>query len=290
MRGALAFLMTALLATGALLAQAPLPTFEAASVKPADPAAQGRFIRRQPGGRFSTQGMPVREIVRFAYQVQDFQLEGMPSWAATESYDIIAKAEGDPPPSPPGTVDSMMLMLRSLLQERFKLATHTERKELPVYALVRLRPDQLGPRLEPSTGDCQAMVAGAQAAARAGGAAPPPDVNGRPACGIRGGFGTLAGNGFPMGPLVNTLAQIVRRTVVDRTGLEGPWAFDLKFAPDPNQLPAGALPPGQALPAVDPDSPSIFTAVEEQLGLRLESTRAPVDVLVIDRLERPTPD
>ena len=276
-------------------AQAPdkLPTFEAATIKPTDPNAQGQFFRRQPGGRFSTSNMPVRELVRFAYGVQDFQLDGVPAWASTERYDITAKAEGDPPPMPPGSAsDPMILMFRSLLEERFQLKVHRETRELPVYALTRLRADRLGPNLEPSTLDCQAIVTAAQTAARAGGAPPqppPPDEKGRPPCGIRGGFGVLAGNGFPIAQLVNTLAQIVRRTVVDRTGLTGPWAFDMKFAMDPNQLPF-APPPGTQLPPIDPDAPSIYTALEEQLGLKLESTRGPVDMVIVDRLERPTPD
>jgi bla regulator protein blaR1 len=279
----------------AVFAQAPTasPTFEAATIKPSDPASQGQYIRRQPGGRFSTTNMPVRELVRFAYNVQDFQLDGIPAWASSERYDIIAKAEGDPPPMPPGSeADPMILMFRALLADRFQLKVHRDTREQPVYALTRARADRLGPRLEPSTLDCQAIITAAQAVARAGGPPPqppPPDASGRPSCGIRGGFGMLAGNGFPIAQLVNTLAQVVRRTVVDRTGLTGAWAFDLKFAMDPNQLP-GPLPPGVQLPPVDPDSPSIFTAVEEQLGLRLESTRGPVDMVIVDRLERPTPD
>jgi len=92
-----------------------------------------------------------------------------------------------------------------------------------------------------------------------------------------------------MAQLVNTLAQLVRRTVVDRTGLTGPWAFDLKFALDPSQMPF-APPPGAQLPPIEPDAPSINTAVEEQLGLKLESTRGPVDMVIVDRLGRPIPD
>jgi bla regulator protein blaR1 len=291
----MALAVVAVLAFAAVLrAQAveTLPSFEAASIKPSDPNSQGQSIRRQPGGRFSTSNMPVRELVRFAYGVQDFQLDGVPAWARSERWDVTAKAEGDPPPTLPGTgVDPMTLMLRSLLIDRFKLAAHRETRELPIYALVRLQPDRLGPRLEPSTVDCEKLIAERMAAARAGGtlAAPPPDVNGRPTCGIRGGFGTLAGNGFPLNQLASTLAQLVGRTVIDRSGLTGTWGFDLKFAIDPNQLPF-APPPGQAPPPADPDSPSIFKAVEEQLGLKLESTKGPVDMVIVDRLERPTPD
>jgi len=279
-------------------AQAPAPpasspSFEVATIKPADPSSQGQFVRRQPGGRMSTSNMPLRELVRFAYAVQDFQLDGVPAWASNERYDINAKAEGDLPPMPPGSEsDPMILMFRSLLAERFQLKVHRETRDMPVYALIRLRAERLGPGLEPSKLDCQAIVSAAQAAARAGGPPPqppPPDEKGRPSCGIRGGFGTLAGNGFAMAQLVNTLAQLVRRTVVDRTGLTGPWAFDLKFAMDANQMPF-APPPGVQLPPIDPDAPSIFTAVEEQLGLKLESTRGPVDMVIVDRLERPTLD
>ena len=149
MRHALTSLFVAIAVIAVLHAQAPgpAPAFEAATIKPSDPAAQGGNIRRQPGGRFSTSNMPLRELVRFAYQVQDFQLEGVPSWASTERFDIIAKAEGDPPPVLPGTgPDQLMLMLRTLLAERFQLKLHNETKEMPIYALVRLRPDRLGPR------------------------------------------------------------------------------------------------------------------------------------------------
>ena len=296
MRRALTSLFVAIAAIAVLHAQAPAPApaFEAATIKPSDPTTPGQFVRRQPGGRFSTSNMPLRELVRFAYQVQDFQLEGVPAWASTERYDIIAKAEGDPPPVLPGTgPDQLMLMLRTLLAERFQLKLHNETKEMPIYALVRLRPDRLGPRLEQSTVDCVTLIQSMQAAARAGGPAPtppPPDASGRPTCGIRGGFGSLAGNGFPLNQLSATLSQMVRRTVIDRTGLSGTWAFDLKFTPDAGQLPPGASPNGPDAPVIDPNGPSIFTAVQEQLGLKLDATRGPVEMLIVDRLERPTPD
>lgn len=275
-------------------ASAPsLPSFEAATIKPSDPNSQGQFIRRQPGGRFSTSNMPLRELVRFAYGVQPFQLDGLPPWASNERYDVTAKADGDPPAVLPGTgPDPMVLMLRSLLIDRFKLVTHNETRDMPIYALVRLRSDRLGPRLEQSTVDCEKLIAERTAAARAGGAAPQPpspDTQGRPTCGIRGGFGTLAGNGFPLNQLASTLAQIVGRTVIDRTGLAGTWGFDLKFAMDPAQMPF-APPPGAQVPAIDPDSPSIFRAVEEQLGLKLDSTRGSVEMVIVDRLERPALD
>jgi uncharacterized protein (TIGR03435 family) len=165
--------LSVLAAGAALHAQAPgsspAPTFEAATIKPSDPQSQAQFIRRPGGGRFQTSNMPLRELVRFAYGVQSFQLDGVPAWAASERYDINAKADGDPPPVLPGTgTDPMTLMLRSLLVERFKLAAHHETREMPIYALVRLRPDRLGPRLEQSTVDCEKLIAERMAAVRAG--------------------------------------------------------------------------------------------------------------------------
>ena len=275
--------------------QAPekLPSFDAASIKPSDPSAQAQFIRRQPGGQWTSSNMPLRALVRVAYGVQDFQLDGLPAWAESEHYDIVAKAAGDPARVLPGTgTDPTTLMLRSLLIDRFKLVAHHETREMPIYALVRLRPDRLGAHLEPSKVDCDKLLADRLAAARSGGPPPqppPPDANGRPTCGLNVGFGTMLGNGFPIGELANTLAAMVKRTVVDRTGLTGPWAFDMKFAVDPAQLPF-APPPGVQLPPTDPDAPSLVTALEEQLGLKLESTKGPVDMVIVDRLEHPTPD
>jgi uncharacterized protein (TIGR03435 family) len=271
--------------------EAPLPAFEAASVKQNKDAPPGQFVRRQPGGRFTTTNMPLRELIRFAYQVQNFQLEGGPAWLTTDRWDIVAKAEGDPLPSPPGgPPDPMMLMLRTLMVDRFKLVVHRETKELPVYALVLARKDgKLGPKLTPSTVDCAAM-----AAARGRSNAPPPPAppqpGERPVCGFRIGFGQMAAGGFPLSQLATGLSGLVQRVVLDRTGLTGSYDLEMTFAPDPSQFPGGALPPGVELPPIDPNSPSIFTALQEQLGLKLDAQRGPVEVLVIDRVERPTAD
>jgi len=267
---------------------ADTPAFEVASVKP-NKSGDGRvMIGMQPGGRFTATNVPLRMLIRNAYQLQDAQLVGGPDWIASDRFDIMAKAEGDPPPTPPGTAGPIQLMLRTLLADRFKLVVHNETRELPIYALVLARSDgRLGPQLRPAAVDCAAM-----AAARGRGGPPPalPQPGERPTCGMRIGPGQMAGGGFPLSQFATTLSQFVQRGVVDRTGLTGNFDLDLTWTPD-FQGRGGPPPPGAPdLPPIDPNGPSIFTAVQEQLGLKLDSQKGPVDVLVIDRVEQPTPD
>lgn len=264
------------------------PTFEVASVKP-NRSGDGRVgIGMQPGGRFTATNVPLRTLIRLAYQLQDFQIVGAPGWIATDRFDINAKAEGDVPPAPlGGPPGPMQFMMQSLLAERFNLKVHTERRDMPIYALALARNDRaLGPQLRPAAVDCAAMMA----ARRGGGPPPPPLQPGeRPQCGMRIGPGQMAGGGFPLSQLANTLSSFVQRVVVDRTELTG--TFDLDFTWTPDQLPQGPPPPGAPpLPPIDPNGPSIFTALQEQLGLKLESTRGPVEVLVVDSVSQPTPD
>ncbi len=202
----------------------PPPTsFEAASVKPNRSGDPDSSVRRQPGGRFNTVNAPLRSLITLAYQLQGFQLVGAPDWVGNERFDIVAKIEGDPPPMPPGSPsDPMILAVRALLAERFKLVVHRETRQLDIYALVVATPDgKPGRALRQTTQDCPALMA---AAARGG------------------------------------------------------------------ALSRGPLPAGADAPAVDPDAPSLFTALQEQLGLKLESTKGPVEVLVVDSVDRPTPD
>jgi uncharacterized protein (TIGR03435 family) len=254
-------------------------SFEAASVKPNRSGDQGSSVRRQPGGRFNATNMPLRALITFAFQIQGFQLVNAPDWVAEERFDIVAKMEGDPPPVMPGSgPDQMMLAARTLLADRFKLVTHRETRELDIYALVIARPDgKLGPALRQSNDDC----ARAMETLRQGG--PPPQM----LCGARQNFGRIQFGGFPLSQFANGLAGQVGRVVIDRTGLTGLWDFELTFAPEQRR---GPLPPGAELPPIDPNAPSLFTAIQEQLGLRLESTKGPVEVLVVDSVERPTGD
>jgi uncharacterized protein (TIGR03435 family) len=258
--------------------------YEAASVKPNKEGGRGSSIRRQPGGRLNATNFPLRALITFAYQIQGFQLVGDPSWIRNENFDIVAKMEGDPPPVMPGTgPDPHMLAMRTLLADRFKLTVHRETREMDIYALVLARPDgTLGSGLRRTTTDCEAMMA-----ANRGG--PPPQAPGPNApflCGMRGTPGKLSVNAMPLSLFANNLSGQVQRVVVDRTGLSGGWDFEITYAPEQPINP----PPGVEFPAADPNAPSLFTAIQEQLGLKLQSTKGPVEVLVVDRVERPTPD
>jgi uncharacterized protein (TIGR03435 family) len=230
--------------------------------------------------------MPLRVLITFAYQLQQQQLIGGPSWVANDRFDIVAKMEGDPAPVAPGAgPDPLMLAMRTLLTERFKLVTHKETRDLDVYALTVARPDgKLGPAIKPSTTDCAALMAG-----RRGGGPPPapPDPNGPVVCGLRGNIGRISMGGFLVSEFGRSLQGLAGRLVIDRTGLKGPYDLELTFQQD---RPNGPLPPGVELPPVDPNAPNLFTALQEQLGLKLESTKAPIEVLVIDSVEQPALD
>ena len=294
-----ASVLLALSPAARVLAQAPVPpadnadraTFEVASVKTNKSGDNRIGIGFAPGGRFRATNVPLRELIAAAYgppqPLAAFQITGGAKWVETDRFDIVAKAPGDPQPGPNGPPPAMFAMLRNLLVERFQLAVHRETKDSPVYALVLARADgKLGPQLHPATTDCAALMAAARAR---GGAPPPPPAPGeRMPCGMRMFPGNLSGGGSSIAQITNVLARFVSRTVVDKTGLTGNYDLDLQWTPD--QLPQGRgdAPPG--IPAVDPNGPSIFTAVQEQLGLKLDSTRGPVDVLVIDRAEHPTED
>jgi bla regulator protein blaR1 len=259
--------------------------FEAASVKPSNPDAPGMGIRRQPGGRFNTINTPVKVLITFAYQVQNFQVVGGPDWVGSDRFDIVAKMDGDPPAVIPGTgADHMMLAVRTLLKDRFKLALRKETRELDIYALTMARSGgKPGPALKPASGDCSP-----EAFAKRPGQ-PPAAPGGAPqVCGMAQGPGRIRFGGYPLTLFANNISNRVGRQVVDRTGLSGNWDFELAFAAE---LPPGAqLPPGVEPPPADPDAPNLFTAIQEQLGLKLEATKGPVDVYVIERIEKPTPD
>ena len=283
----LAAAFTAVSVFGLSAQQAPEPststTFEAASIKPNKSGDGNAFVRRQPGGRFDAVNVATRFLITFAYQLQPFQLAGDPDWVKNDRLDINAKMEGDPPPTPPGAgPDPMMLAVRALLADRFTLVMHTETRDLDIYALVMARPGgKPGPALKPAAGDCAAELK----SGRRGG--PPPGPNDPVTCGSRQSFGHIRFGGMPLSVFANGISGQLGRMVIDRTGLAGNWDFELTFAPE---RPLGALPPGVEPPPVDPNAPTIFTAVQEQLGLKLDATKGPVDVWVIDRIEQPMPD
>ena len=262
-------------------APAPGPAFEVASVKPNKSGELVGSIGGRPGGQVVVTNNTLRNIVRNAYQLQNFQIVGGPEWFDTERFDITAKAVDSNP-----TQQEFQSMVQRLLADRFKLVVHRETRQSPIYALVLARSDGTrGPKLTPSTTDCLAL-----AAAAARGATPPPappNPNGRPLCGTRTLPGRILAGGVTMDDLARNVSNFAGRMTLNRTGLQGRFDLELEFTPD--QLPPeGTLPPGLPKPPVD--GPSLFTAMQEQLGLKLDSQRGPVDVLVIDAADRPTPD
>jgi uncharacterized protein (TIGR03435 family) len=265
-------------------------TFEVASVKPNKSGDGPTMAGRQPGGRVTLTNIPLRLMIRNAYQLQDLQIVDAPKWMSVERFDIVAKAAGNLPPPRPGNPGDQ-LMMRSLLADRFKLVVHQETRELASYALELARRDgKLGPQLRPSTVDCAAI-----AAARERSGEPPPGAQGveRPQCGFRATGGRATGGqmmagGFPFSQLAVVLSQMLRQVVIDKTGLTGNFDFELNWTPDEvSQRPSAGAP---SLPATDPIGPSMLTALQEQLGLKLRWGKGLADVLVIDHVERPTPD
>jgi len=249
--------------------------FEAASIKPNPSGGTGAFrFQFQPGGRFDGLNLSLQSLVRNAYRLQPFQIIGGPSWFATATFDIVAKAAGNAAP------EDMIEMVKALLTDRFKLKVHRETRELPIYELVLARSDgKLGPQLKPSSVDCSDAMRGAPPPT-------PPAPGARPTCGMRGSANstgtTLTAGGATLAQLASNLSNAAARTVVDKTGLTGGYDMDLSFIPDATlrlaDVPATA------------DRPSLYTALQEQLGLKLESAKGPVEVLVIDGAEKPVED
>jgi bla regulator protein blaR1 len=269
------------------------PKFEVASIKP-NKSGDGRVMLGAPGGRFTATNVPLGLLITFAYQIQPFQLHGSPSWLNSDRFDIVATADGDIPlvPQAPGTPSTLALMVRSLLADRFHLVMHPETREMPIYALVLARSDgKLGPNIKPAKTDCAAVARGRRA-----GGPPAPLQPGQPIdCGLMMGFGNMNAGGMPLAELGRTLSQQLGRVVLDKTGLTGTFDFTLSYAPEGRGGLPGGGPPGGPPPLVngaviDPNLPTLFTALQEQLGLKLDSQRGPVEMLVIDRVEQPTED
>jgi uncharacterized protein (TIGR03435 family) len=267
--------------------------FEVVAIRPVEGINERAMMRMTPGGYESS--VPLGILVRQAVQKADYQIFGAPNWMDSERYSIRAKV---PEGAPQGAMNAMML---NLLKDRFQLVIHLETRELPIFNLVLAREDgRLGPELKPTPAECQAMLAERAAAAKAaaGRGGPPPAFPPLPGPGeaLPCGFGMVGPGNIrisarTLAQFIPTLSDLSRRPVIDKTGLTGMYDFSLKFAPDSAGLagPFALLAPPTP-PPVDPDAPSFSTAVQEQLGLRLENARGPVEVVVIDKLERPTFD
>ena len=241
--------LTIAASTAALSAQL---TFEVASIRASTSLNQGGTMGPKPG-RFFAINVPTTSFITFGHNIKSYQLVGVPDWARTDRYNLDATT------GPNASMDQMREMMRSLLDERFKFRAHRETRQLDGYALVRLTNDRLGPSMQASTLNCRDPKA-----ARPQG--------GRFTCGITFGPGSFIAGDITPAILADLLTGHAGGVVIDKTGLAGNFDVELKWAPD--------LAPS--------DLPSIFTAVQEQLGLRLVSEKVPSEVLVIDSIERPT--
>jgi uncharacterized protein (TIGR03435 family) len=233
--------------------------FEVASIKKAEPDARGRYIRMQTAHQFLAYNHALKTLIAAAYDVSPQAISSGPAWVETERYEILAKAPGDVRPN----LNEQMAMLRALLAGRFKLTFHREQKEMPVYSLTVAKG---GSKLREST------------------VSPDATPEGPPALAFIVGPGTLRlpARYASMDEFTSLLQRsALERPVVDRTGLAGRYDFDLVFSIDENLF-GGALGKGPE----EPTAPGLFAALQEQLGLKLEATRGPVSVLVIDHAER----
>jgi uncharacterized protein (TIGR03435 family) len=273
----LCVVVTLVLLASFVHAQNDGPAFETASIKESSGPSLGTFAP----DRFSRNNITLSLLLVYAHQMSEFQIVGGPDWVRERRYDVLAKADSRP------TADQMRMMVRRLLAERFSLKTHIETRELPRYALMMARTDRrLGPKLQPSKYDCPAIVA-----ARGPDYRPPtgpPQPGDPPRCALMGRVGggsqTTIMEGQPMPAIAKLLQPQAGRVVVDKTGLTG--TYDVELETEPQVVPGI---PANAF-GVPREGLSLFTALPEQLGLKLESERGPVDVLVIDSVELPMPN
>jgi uncharacterized protein (TIGR03435 family) len=281
----------------ALRAQTPAtdakaPAFDVASIRP-NASIGGRLSFRMPADRFEAANISLRELVKVAFgepgqMLPDYQVSGGPNWIQTDRFDVRAIAAGD---LTLGSVDAAkkLMMLRELLADRFRLRIHHGARVGARYALVPARSDQrLGPRLRRSDVDCDAFASAHDHA----GAEPAAELLSQSPCriqlAVRGAVWIWRMTGQSMAVLAYSLSHQLDRPVVDRTGLVGRFDLELEFNPP---VSGGSVdPPGVDRQPSLSDGSSIFTAVQEQLELKLESTKGPVEVLVIDHAEKPSED
>jgi uncharacterized protein (TIGR03435 family) len=245
--------------------QKPL-AFEAASIKPNGPDASGQIrvaIMPQPGGRLTIVNANLRILIQFAYNIDDAQISGGPAFMDSDRYDIVAKGDSN------ATTDELRQMLQSLLDERFKLKVRYDTKELPVFALVS---GKGGSKLKEVKDNSSVPVSE------------------DPSRSIRitaGAVVAIAGS-MSMDELSQSLATMLGRRVLNKTGLEGTYDVKLEFTPQPGELSIIRGPGAGAAAPADLNGVGLFTAIQEQLGLKLDSQKGPVDVLVIDSAAKPT--
>jgi uncharacterized protein (TIGR03435 family) len=234
--------------------------FEVASIKVSDPNSKNFGIGTAPGGRFVANNWTLKRLIAYAYRVQDNQIFGGPPWVNSDRFDIVAKAEegsipDDDRPSNPGKLPPIRYLVQTLLAERFNLKLHRDVRELPTFELVIAKS---GAKLQKAD----------------------PQATGVPDLGAR----HIYAESITPRTLSAALSQELRRTVVDKTGLDDLYRVHLEWGVNMDNTPdAGTTVPADA-------RPSIFTAIEEQLGLRLESRKTLTDVLIVDSADKPLPN
>jgi bla regulator protein blaR1 len=258
-------LLAALLLSVAAFAQGP-DTFEVASIKLGDPlSTNGTYFSYQPGAGLKVEGANLQSLIQYAYDLREFQLSGATGWMKSDRYSILAKGVLDEGPveylkmNDAQRKTAFVLIrkrLQALLADRFQLVVHKETKELPVYALVLAKGGSKLTVNDSPDGSPQSMMTNRNAfeAKRAS-----PDS------------------------IAQGLSSIVSRPVHDETGLKGFYDFKIKWTPD-----APPAAPGAADKAPELSGPTLFTALQEQLGLKLESRKGPVEVVIIDRAAHPS--
>lgn len=269
-------------------------SFEVASIKPSEADGHNVRIQMAPGGRYTASGVTLKLLIQQAFDVKDFQILGGPAWMSSAAFDIVAKSDD---PNVKG--EQVREMLRSLLAERFKLKFHKETRELPIYALLvgknghKMKVSENQPPVETPPPNVSKPISHQAAGAGGGVGGGTKDVGaiarGRGSM-MMMGRGRIEAQMAPMSAIVNMLAQQLGRPVIDKTDLKDSYDIKLEWTPDENMAhrALGGGGGSEAVPAGDSSGPSIFTALQEQLGLRLEAQKGPVEALVIDFAEKPS--
>ena len=254
---------------------AELPAFDVISIRPRTADTPRGPIPNAPD-RFVRPNVSVAQLIEFAYEIRDFQIINGPGWLRSDRFEVSAKAESAV------TQGQMRLMVQRLLADRFGLRVHRDTREMDTYALVTARRDgRLGEKMRPSERDCGPIIDAGNPRPREGDALPP--------CAwfvaLMNGFARLRLTGIRVTRFAAVLEPMATRKIVDRTALEGTFDIELDFLPDPGLL---GLPIPNSTALQQSDIPPLATAVQDQLGLKLESERAPVDVILIDEVQAPT--
>ena len=256
MRPAILLLITTLVSNGQPATEPP--KYEVASIRP-NTGNDVRFaFRIEPDGTLAASGITLKRLMMTAYNVQGFRIVGEPGWVASRRWDVQAK------PNRPASPDQIRPMLRNLLEDRFQLHSHSEKRNIPVYELVV---DRRGSKV-PAAKDTENMPI------------------------VQAATGSIELTNATSATFASQLSYALAQPVIDKTGLSGNFDFAIRWTPEPGEdggPTTAGLPPGiREQPATTQDGPSIFTAIREQLGLRLKSSRGAVEVVVIDDVQLPT--